>query len=272
MRWGDPNWVGSVILEPGDAGYVPDPADPVPSPPTKTHKKHKPMKADPVPSADDPFAGVLTGFKNAIAPFATLFGLTPAQVTAQAADADYFEYVLLCRQLASDYGQGWTSWKDVIRDGGTAPSTGMPQPLTLPTAVAVVALGIEARFRALVAYIKAHANYNEGIGQTLGIEGAEIPGPDFSTFKPELDLEHSGAGVMVGWGWQGKSKFLDLLEIQVDRGDGAGFILLSYDSTPNYLDTHPITVPAKWTYRAIFRVGDARVGQWSGPVSINVAP
>jgi hypothetical protein len=32
------------------------------------------------------------------------------------------------------------------------------------------------------------------------------------------------------------------------------------------------TVPAKWTYRAIFRVADARAGQWSGPVSINVAP
>jgi len=28
---------------------------------------------------------------------------------------------------------------------------------------------------------------------------------------------------------------------------------------------------AKWTYKAIFRVGDQRVGQWSDAVSINVA-
>lgn len=269
MRWGDPNWRGSVVLEPGDVGYVPDPAAPSPA---VNKKPHKTMKSDPIPSADDPFAAVATGFKLAIPPYVALFGLTPAQVAAQAADADYFEYILSCRRLAADYAQQWTSWKGAIRDGGTAPSSGMPQPLTLPTAVAVVALGIEARFRALVAYIKTHAAYNEGIGQALGIEGAEIPGPDFSTFKPLLDLEQTGAGVMVRWGWQGKGKFLDLLEIQVDRGDGAGFVLLSYDTTPNYLDTHPITVAAKWTYRAIFRVGDARVGQWSGPVSINVAP
>ena len=85
-----------------------------------------------------------------------------------------------------------------------------------------------------------------------------------------LKLEHSGAGVMVRWGWRGQSAFLDLLELEVDRG--SGFQLLAYDSTPDYLDTTPITVAAKWTYRAIFRVGDARVGQWSGPVSINVAP
>jgi hypothetical protein len=230
------------------------------------------MKSDPVPSGDDPFAGVMTGFKLAIPPYVTLFGLTPAQVASQAAEADYFEYALKCRRLAADYAQQWTSWKDLIRDGGTAPASGMPQPLTLPEAVLVVALGIEARFRALVAYIKDHPNYNEGIGQVLGIEGAEIPGPDFSNFAPVLKLELTGAGVMVRWGWQGKGKFLDLLEMQVDRGDGAGFVLLTYDTTPDYLDTHPITVAAKWTYRAIFRVNDARVGQWSGPVSINVAP
>jgi hypothetical protein len=264
FRWGDP----SYVLEPGDPGYVFDPNDPSPAKPQKTRT----MKQDPIPSGDNLFAQLLTGFKNAIAPYATLFGLTPAQVTAQAADADYFAYALACQQLAADYAQQWTGWKGLIRDGGTPPASGMPQPLTLPAAVAVVALGIEARFRALVAYIKKHAAYNESIGQALGIEGAEITGPDYATLAPELKLEQTGAGVMVRWGWMGKSKFLDLLEIQVDRGDGAGFVLLSYDTTPNYLDTHPVTVAAKWTYRAIFRVADARVGQWSGPVSINVAP
>ena len=77
--------------------------------------------------------------------------------------------------------------------------------------------------------------------------------------------------MLVRWGWQGKSAFLDLCEIEVDRGDGQGFKLLAYDTTPNYLDTLQPTTAAKWTYRAIYRVGDARVGQWSAPVSIAVA-
>ena len=41
--------------------------------------------------------------------------------------------------------------------------------------------------------------------------------------------------------------------------DGRGFNDLCYDTTP-----------AKWTYRAIYRVNDANVGQWSKPASITV--
>ena len=64
---------------------------------------------------------------------------------------------------------------------------------------------------------------------------------------------------------------LDLLEIQVDRGDGKGFTLLTYDTTPGYNDTAPLpAAPVKWTYKAIYRVGDAQVGVWSNPVSITV--
>jgi hypothetical protein len=36
-----------------------------------------------------------------------------------------------------------------------------------------------------------------------------------------------GNAVLVGWGWQGNSAFLDLLEIQVDRGDGKGWVFLT---------------------------------------------
>lgn len=135
-----------------------------------------------------------------------------------------------------------------------------------------VAPGIEPRFRALVQQIKTHANYSVATGEVLGIEGAELTGPDFATFKPVLKLEASGGSVLVRWGWQGFADFLDMIELQVDRGTGAGFVPLAYDTTPNYLDTASApAVAAKWTYKAIFRVGDQRVGQWSDPASINVA-
>ena len=75
--------------------------------------------------------------------------------------------------------------------------------------------------------------------------------------------------ILIGWGWQGLSAFLDMLEIQVDRGDGWAF--LTYDTTPNYTDTHPLpATPTKWKYRAIYRVGDAQVGVWSNTVEITV--
>src|SRR6266446_6986031 len=80
-----------------------------------------------------------------------------------------------------------------------------------------------------------------------------------------------GDYVDIGWGWQGFSAFVDILEIQVDRGDGKGWVFLTYDTTPNYTDTFPLpATPTKWKYRAIYRVGDAQVGVWSNVVEITV--
>ena len=42
-------------------------------------------------------------------------------------------------------------------------------------------------------------------------------------------------------------------------------------TTPGYNDTAPFpAAPAKWSYRAIYRVGDAQVGVWSNVVSVTV--
>ncbi len=57
---------------------------------------------------------------------------------------------------------------------------------TYPSTATAVAPGVEQRFRDLVAIIKAHPAYNEGIGQALGIEGAEVAGPDLTLVKPRF--------------------------------------------------------------------------------------
>ena len=147
----------------------------------------------------------------------------------------------------------------------------MPVAPVFPASVPVVALGVEVRFRALVRQIKASANYNAAIGEALGIEGAVQKAPPAGTMQPVIDVMIDGNHVTVKWGWQGNAAFLDMCEIQVDRTDGHGFVLLAYDTTPGYVDTmlFPST-PAKWTYRAIYRAGDAQVGQWSNPVSVTV--
>lgn len=263
LRWGSP----AYLLEPGDPGYVADPtsASFPPSPPP-THRKTMP-KHDHIKNRDADFNAQLQTFKNNIGAYATLLGLTAPQIAAQAADADYFNQLLCCQDVASNYAQQQTEWKNILRSGGTAPSSGAPVPPTYPSAATPVAPGIERRFRDLANLIKAHPNYNTAIGEALGIEGAQTSAPDFSSLKPELKLELSGGQSFVRWGWQGKSAFLDLLEIHVDRG--SGFALLAMDSTPNYLDGTPApATPQKWIYKAIFRVNDQRIGQWSDEVSI----
>jgi hypothetical protein len=228
-------------------------------------------KQDYLATGDDAFGIQLQTFKSGIGNYATTLGLVAAQTAAQAADCNYYNYVIACLKIMAAGAQQWTSWKDLTRDGGTPPVAGAPMAPTFPTAVAAVAPGVEVRFRALVKLIKANPNYNESIGEALGIEGAQQTGPDLTTVQPEIDVVVSGGRVEVDWGWQGNSAFLDLCEIQVDRGDGKGFNLLTYDSTPGYVDTAPFpAAPVKWTYKAIYRLDDAQTGQWSNPVSITV--
>jgi hypothetical protein len=62
------------------------------------------------------------------------------------------------------------------------------------------------------------------------------------------------------------------VEIQADRG--TGFVFLAIDTIPNYTDTAPMPAAGQsvlWKYKAIYRQGDDRVGQWSDVVSIPVA-
>ncbi|MBX7206877.1 MAG: hypothetical protein K1X78_01085 [Verrucomicrobiaceae bacterium] len=273
--WDSPNpnvtWDG--LLEPGDPGFVPYPSTLLPQAPSKSKSKRKTHmpKSDYIKSRDDEFAAQLATFKNNIGDHTAAFGLSPAQITGQAADADYLAFVLASQEVCSNCSQQWTAWKDIVRDGTAPPGTAQPVDAPMPDPVPAVAPGIEARFRALVKIIKAHPAYNASIGESLGIEGAAHTGPDFAVFKPEFDLVLTGGQVLVRWTWQGQSAFLDMIEILVDRGGGAGFVFLAQDTTPGYVDATPLPATAqKWSYKAIFRVGDQRIGQWSDVVSITV--
>jgi hypothetical protein len=220
---------------------------------------------------DDAFAAQLQTFENGIGGYAVTLGVTPAQVTTQAADADYFSYTLACQQLMRNGSLQWTGWKDLTRGGGDPPPSGAPVAPVFPPAVPAVAPGVEVRFRALVKQIKGSPAYNEAIGAALGIVGQEQTGPDFATIQPNINAVIQGTNVFVDWNWGGFSAFLDICELQVDRGDGKGFVALAFDTTPGYVDTQPFpATPVKWTYQAIYRVGDSRVGQWSKPVSVTV--
>jgi hypothetical protein len=229
------------------------------------------MKADYIQPNDDAFNAQLQTFKNTIGNYSTLLGLTTPQVAMQSADAAYFDYTLKCMNLMANGSLQWTGWKNLARGGGTPPASGAPVAPVFPTAVPVMPPGIEVRFRALVQLIKANPNYNETIGKALDIEGAQQVGPDLTTIQPAIDAIITGNHVFIKWGWGGNGAYLDVCELQVDRGDGKGFGLLTFDTTPNYTDTQAFpAAPATWTYRAIYRVGDAQVGVWSNPVSVTV--
>jgi len=266
LRWGEP----SYLLEPGDPGYVP----PLPSAPEPPTKKKKMKRNNYYPSRQGDQLIWLVNFCNKLAGHATALGLTTGQVTAAVADCGWLIYVL----------QTWLgtarAWAESATDAATEAQSGTGNAAqvlpvftapALPTGVTAVNPGGLDRLFALIQQIKDSGKATETISTDLGIIGSTDAGPDLDTVQPKIEATLTGNHSQIKWGWAGNGAFLDMCEIQVDRGDGQGYRLLTYDTTPNYTDTQPFpATPAKWTYKAIYRVGDAQVGLWSLPVSVNV--
>jgi hypothetical protein len=140
--------------------------------------------------------------------------------------------------------------------------------LLLPTGVPA---GTETRFRSLTQTVKQNTTYDLPTGHALGIEGSAITPPNLTIIAPELNATVSGNRVLVDWGFGGNAAFLDMIRLEVDRGDGKGWVFLANDTTPGYIDTEPFPATAtKWSYRGIFMLDDAQVGQWSAPAHVLV--
>jgi hypothetical protein len=193
-------------------------------------------------------------------------GVTPAEIAQTTADNLYFGYVCDLHHQHTKTTQDWTAYKSALIRGsnlGDLPVT--PDPGTPPPAVPA---GIFTRASTLAARIKKHPNYNEAIGQDLGIIGSEQI-IDYVNLKPVLTLVMKAGHPHILWIKQG----MDGVEILVDRGDGKGFGFLAYATLGDFLDTAPLPAAGTsvvWKYKAIYREGDTQVGQWSDVASIAV--
>lgn len=207
----------------------------------------------------------LNNFAAKLPVYAPDVAVTPAEVTQTTADDAYFDFVCGAHTQHTNTTREWTAYKNALRSGtaiGALPTT--PMLGTPPTAVPA---GIFIRVAALAGRIKKHPAYTDAMGQDLGIIGAE-QSVDPSAMKPILNLTLQAGHPNVGWAKSG----MDSLEIWVDRGTGT-FAFLTIDTVPDYLDTAALPAPgvsAAWKYKAIYRLNDEQVGQWSDVATIGV--
>ncbi|MBL9116538.1 MAG: hypothetical protein JNJ83_16140 [Verrucomicrobiaceae bacterium] len=263
LRWGSP----SYVLEPGDPGYTPPSVSTPPQ--TKTRKRMKRQRYYPSRQADQ--LVWLENFRNKIGAYATALGLETEEVDA---------LVVRCRWLIYLIG----SWLPAVRAWNLActqalklAETGTGGPVVLPTFTPpALPSGVTAQDEGAldfifdrVAEIKENDACTDIMCSDLRIIGSEHGVPDFNTLAPELTAVIAGNKVELGWGWSGFRQWLDQCEIHVDRGNG--WQVLTFDTTPGYNDTEPFpAVLTQWKYRAIYRIDDAQVGQWSAEVSVVV--
>ena len=214
----------------------------------------------------------LENFRLKLPSLAPALAVPAARVTEAVADARWLVHLLV-------------TWLEAVRTHGRAATGALEQAQTgsgdgllvlpaftsppLPAGVAVRPAGSLRRIFQLVAELRENAAITPAVRADLGIEGRGETAPDFDTVRPKIAATLTAAGVRVDWGWQGWAKFLDQCEIQVDRGDGQGWRVLTFDTTPGYLDTTPLpAVLTRWKYRAIYRVDDAPVGGWSAEAAV----
>ena len=79
-------------------------------------------KSSYIVASDDGFAHQLDNFKNTVGPYVADLGYSPAQVSGQSDDSDYFGYVLQCQEIIQNASRQWTAWKDLQRHGGKVPT------------------------------------------------------------------------------------------------------------------------------------------------------
>jgi hypothetical protein len=225
-------------------------------------------KSSYLPKTDAGKAAFLNNLGTQLVTYGPTVGLSPSDIAAVQDDAGFFSFAFNAQPQILAFAQQWTSYKNAARDGG--PGTSMGPPPVAPTfapPATIVAPGIIARATAIVARIKAAPGYTDAIGQALMIVGADQV-VDPNAMKPVITAASDAGQVIIGWTKSG----MDSLEIWVDRG--TGFAFLAIDTVPDYTDTQAMPAAgqsALWKYKAIYRLGDERVGQWSDVVSLPVA-
>jgi len=218
---------------------------------------------------DEKLSLQLDNFGSKIGLYAVQFGLTPAEVTSQIADAAYFSWTVNSHLKIDTHKKDWTIFKNILKKGAdnvtanTAPSTP-----TLSAAPAVVAPGIVHRFSTVVNRIKAHQSYTTSIGQNLGIEKSTSAPLDKDSAKPIIKAVSRGGKVNLLWK---KGKYSGIL---IEKDSGTGFAMLDHDFVPDFIDNSALPAQGQsaiWKYRASYLVNDDRVGVWSDIVTITVA-
>lgn len=218
-----------------------------------------------LPRDDSGKARLLEHLARRLPAYAETLEVSAADIASLQADAEAFRHAIAATDSIQANARQWTAYKNLQRDGGVRVNP-LPQLPHLPPPARDVAPGIVPRLIALVSRLKTARQYSEAIGHDLQIIGPEQRvEPD--DWKPIIATGAVAGQPVLKW----PKGDADAIEIWADRGDDKGFILATTTTAPGFTDTaaKPST-GAVWKYKAIYRLRDAQVGQWSGVVSVAV--
>lgn len=218
-----------------------------------------------LPRDDSGKARLLEHLARRLPAYAETLEVSAADIASLQADAAAFRHAIASTDSIQANARQWTAYKNLQRDGGVRVNP-LPQLPHLPAPARDVAPGIVPRLIALVSRLKTARQYSEAIGHDLQIIGPEQR-IDSDDWKPIIATGAVAGQPVLKW----PKGDADAIEIWADRDDGQGFRLATITSGTDYTDTS--TRPASgavWKYKAIYRLRDTQVGEWSGEVNVAV--
>ena len=190
-----------------------------------------------LPTDDAGKADFLDHLAATLPKYAGLLEISDADIATLQADAASFRYTLHTLNDMQAYAQHWTTYKNLLRDGGNG-SAEWPVPPSLDQPIPpAVAPGIIPRTTALVARIKTLKNYTPAIGQDLRVIGTSHT-VDPSSWKPLLSVQIKAAHSVVS---ERKAKPVLLIVGRPQRRQR--FCLSHHQHRAEHHRPHPATRP-----------------------------
>lgn len=222
----------------------------------------------PIPRSDAGKLALLRHLNTALPGLAGTLGVSADWLDRLSRASASLDFALAYQTALKNAAAGASTLKNAVIDGPVTGSLNV-HPLALPTPPKGPLFEDAAGFLGdLIAYLKGLPGYNDAIGQTLDILPKKAAAVDLDNLQPDLSHKLVNGQPYLDWPKAGT----DALEIEVDRVGGQ-FALLTIDTSPGYLDTFPLPPAgstALWRYRAIYRIKDQRVGQWSVVLEVAV--
>ncbi|HLG35644.1 MAG TPA: hypothetical protein VI757_12250 [Bacteroidia bacterium] len=222
-----------------------------------------------LPPTDNGRLAWLQNFSSKIGTYAAALGITPLEVSAIAAFYLMLVYILGIIEQVRTFSQDLTKFKETLMVAPLGTPPGAVPSITLAAPPAAVDAGIFTIIAGFVKRIKGSVNYNVGIGEDLGIIGADII-LDFGSMQPDLKITFDVLRPKIKY----KKGGTDGLNIYVDRNDGQGIRFLKYVTKTTYIDTEELPAgvnSAVWAYIGIYVVNDTEVGIPSAAMSVTVS-
>ena len=227
-----------------------------------------PSGNDYIPDSDAKLAEWYNNFAAKLDGYKTPLAIIPTEMDSVRADATFVSAIIANVVSAKSEATERVKYKDDMlgKPLGT-PAPAVPQPPPLITPAVVVAPGIVARTRALVARIKAHPQYSDSMGRDLRI-AATTPVPP-AIVKPKLTAQTVVGSSVVVLRFV-KSGYAGVF-LETQRGTETSWTPLATALASPFGDDRSLLiagVPENRRYRARFRKGNAAVGEFSDTVNV----